>query len=333
LIELIAETAWHHEGDFKFMENLIYDLCDNSKAHYIKLHITLDLDEYMDPSHPAYTLLKGWMFDEDQWSKLITVVQNSEKKLMLLLNDTKAINFAAKFSPSIVELHSVCLNNPFLQSEIKQKISIESQVVIGVGGCSVDEVEAAVSAFQDRTSVLMFGFQNYPTNYKDINLKKILKMQELFPDCLYGYADHTGWDETNNELVTLLVAANKMSFVEKHVTSLYGEERCDYNAAVSIVMFNQLAEKLKILESLKGNGTLEINDAEKKYSEFGPMKMAGIAAKDLKKAEILALEDIKLKRVSEITDLSQLKMLAKVGSRIKRDILTGHVFCAEDFQD
>ena len=49
------------------------------------------------------------------------------------------------------------------------------KIVIGVGGCTVKEIEEAVKFFHLRDIVLMFGFQNYPTKYEDVNLLKIRK--------------------------------------------------------------------------------------------------------------------------------------------------------------
>ena len=62
MIKLIAETAWHHEGDYGFMKNLVTSICELSKADIVKLHITLDLDEYMNKDHAAYETLKSWVF-------------------------------------------------------------------------------------------------------------------------------------------------------------------------------------------------------------------------------------------------------------------------------
>ena len=60
-MKLIAETAWHHEGDYKFMKNLVTEISTKTKADIVKMHITLDFEEYMDPSHEAYSLLKPWL--------------------------------------------------------------------------------------------------------------------------------------------------------------------------------------------------------------------------------------------------------------------------------
>ena len=56
--KIIAETAWHHEGDYQFMQNLVRGITKDTKADIVKLHITLNFDEYMNKDHPSYSLLK-----------------------------------------------------------------------------------------------------------------------------------------------------------------------------------------------------------------------------------------------------------------------------------
>ena len=195
MIKLIAETAWHHEGDFIFMRDLVTKICQNSNVDIVKFHITLDLNEYMSKDHDAYETLKSWMLSESDWEELICIVRENNKELMLLLNDTKAVEFSKKYNPEMVELHSVSLNVPRLQDAVIKNISNKAKIVIGVGGCSVKEIEEAVKFFHSRETVLMFGFQNYPTKYENVNLLKIRKIQQLFRGSMFGYADHTAWDE------------------------------------------------------------------------------------------------------------------------------------------
>ena len=166
----------------------------------------------------------------------------------------------------------------------------------------------------------MFGFQNYPTKYEDVSLFKIRKMQGLFKSVIFGYADHTAWDEENNELITLLVASNGMSFIEKHVTTEYGKERCDFSAAITIDQLNKLHSKTLLLEQLYGDGSFELNEAEKKYSLYGPMKMAALAKYDLKKGDILAINDLHFCRTSQITDISQIEIKQIIGNKLVKNI-------------
>jgi len=333
MTKLIAETAWHHEGDFVFMKDLVTQLSENANVDIIKMHITLDFDEYMSIDHDAYDTLKKWLFTAEQWERLINIVQVSGKELMLLLNDTTAIKFAAQFNPALVELHSVCLNVPKLQQAILSDIESGTKVVIGVGGCSLQEIDRAVELFNQRETILMFGFQNYPTKYADVSLKKIRKIQALYANKSFGYADHTAWNEENNEIITLLVSANGMGYIEKHVTTKYGKERCDYSAAISIEMFNALADKVKLLESITGDGSLSLNRGEQTYSQYGPMKMAGVATKNINKGNIIAVEDLQFCRTSQTTDLSQIELLDNLQQTLKQDIKKGTLFTRGHFSD
>ena len=317
MTQLIAETAWHHEGDFSFMKDLVSRICNESAADIVKMHITLDLDEYMRSEHSAYELLKKWMFSPAQWTELIAVVQASNKELMLLLNDTLAIDFASHVNPDFIEIHSVCLNVPRLQQAVLEKINAKAKVVIGVGGCSLQEIDSAINVFKSRETILMFGFQNYPTKYEDVNLKKVRKIQSLYANKDFGYADHTVWNEENNELITLLVSSNGMDYIEKHVTTRYGEERCDSSAAISIDMFNQLADKVNLLDRIYGDGSIALNSGEASYSQYGPMKMAALFRHDMSAGVIVSQDDLTFCRTSKITKMSQLEVLAMVGEELK----------------
>ncbi len=324
-MNLIAETAWHHQGDYGFMKNLVSEIATKTEANIIKMHITLDFDEYMDSSHDAYALLKPWIFNKKQWTELIEIVRSKGKQLMLLLNDIEAIKFGLSFSPEYVEIHSVCLNDVFMLDELKKGLSQSTKVVLGVGGTSIDEIDHAIHYLKHSNMLLMFGFQNYPTVYKDVNLNKIRKIMKLFDNFEYGYADHTSWDSVHNELVTLLGAASGMTYIEKHVTTHYGENRVDWPAAISIDMFNNLYKKAKVLDGLNGNGALSMNEGELNYSIFGPMKKAAVLKTDISKGDILTLEMIKFLRTKEISDMSQVDVVKSIGKKINKNLENGTI--------
>ena len=325
MTKLIAETACHHEGDYPFMKELVTRICETSNADIVKFHITLDLDEYMSKDHDAYKTLTSWMLSAKQWEELIGIVRNNGKELMLLLNDTKAINFASKFNPEMIEIHSVCLNVPRLQRAVIDNIDKKAKVIIGIDGTSSDQVKKAIQCFNERDVVVMFGFQNYPTKYEDVNLGKIRKIQTLYPEEKFGYADHTSWNEDNNELITLLVSANGMDFIEKHVTTDYGKERCDYSAAISIEQLNMLYKKITLLENLYGDGSMLLNKAEEDYSKYGPMKMAAIAKHDLVKRSKLTMGDVHFCRTSQSTGISQIDLLQVIGNKLVVDVKINQV--------
>ena len=178
MIKLIAETAWHHQGDFDFMKNLINEIVKNTDADIVKMHITIDFEEYMDQSHQAYNQLKAMTFTKEQWRELISIVVKGNKEIMLLLNDTEAIEFGLSFNPDYVEIHSVCLNDIFMLEKLKRNIQKHNKIVLGVGGTNIKEIENAINFLNHSNMILMFGFQNYPTIFKDVNLDKVRKLMK-----------------------------------------------------------------------------------------------------------------------------------------------------------
>ena len=330
-MKLIAETAWHHEGNFSFMKKLLSEIITKTNVDIIKMHVTLDLEEYMDPRHKLYEKLKTMLFSKDQWLELISMVKESDKELMIIPNDSEAIDFVSYYQPEIIELHSVWLNVPNLQNKILKSFNQNTKIVIGVGGCSLEEIKMANEIFIEWNTVIMFGFQNYPTKYEDINILKIRNIQSMFPNNLFGYADHTSWDEPNNELITLMVAANNMSYVEKHVTNVFGQERIDFNAAISIKMINSLSKKINLLKEINGNGLIDLNEGEKSYSLFGPMKMAPLSNYDLNEGHIFSIKDISFKRINETTDLSQVDVINLTGKKLIKKISKNEVFFSSHF--
>ena len=222
-----------------------------------------------------------------------------------------------------MEIHSVCLNDVFMLDELKRGLNQSTKMVLGVGGTSIDEIDHAINYLKFSNILLMFGFQNYPTVYEDVNLSKIRKLMKLFGDFEYGYADHTAWDSPHNELVTLLGSASGMSYIEKHVTTHYGEKRVDWPAAISIGMFNSLHEKVNILDGLNGNGALTMNKGELSYSVFGPMKKAAVLRKGAVEGDTLSLEMISFIRTKEVSDMSQVDVIQSIGKTINRDLELG----------
>ncbi len=331
-MKLIAETAWHHEGNFDFLINLINELNSKCSPDYIKLHITLDFDEYMDKSHPGYSLLKNMLLTSEQWKEVILQVLNNSKPL-LLFNDIKAVDFGMKFEPEVVEIHSVCLNDINLLDSLRSNINSNTTLMLGVGGSNLYEIEKAIERLKTQNIILMHGFQNYPTKYEDINLNKIRKIVNLYPNFKHGYADHTSWNHQDNLLITLMGASVGMDFVEKHVTTLYGQERVDYSAAISIDMFNELKEKIVLLSQCNGSGFLELNEGEKKYSKFGQMKKAAVLNKDVVKGEECFNNSFRFVRTGEISDLSQLDVIEKIGMRFSRDIPRNSILNSNDFME
>ena len=123
-----------------------------------------------------------------------------------------------------------------------------------------------------------------------------------------------------------------MEYIEKHVTTAPGEERTDWQAAISIEKFVKIEEKLKVLEEVKGDGLLKMNKGEEVYSTFGKMKKAAILAEDVSKGDKLQLKQIRFKRTGQNSNLSQVDVIKKIGKIFTKDISRGSIINLQDLK-
>lgn len=313
----IAETAFHHEGDVKFLENLVKDLLDLN-VNAIKFHLLLDIDDYIIKDHPAVEILRKISLSKDQWLNLFESLQNLNVELVLLCNDLESIRFVNeiqdKYKISAIELHSTGLNDLFL---LEESLKFKKTVILGVGGSSFDEIKYAIEFLRQGGKsdiLLMHGFQNYPTQYSDINFRRINLLATSF-EVEIGYADHTDPKDENNGLISVLPIMNGVRVIEKHVTNRENEKRIDSQAAVSLNEMKRIITLAKSVHSTLGSDNYLFSDAELKYGDTGPMKKAIVARKLIEKGTIITKDHIAFKRTEKSSSILQKDISKILGSK------------------
>jgi sialic acid synthase SpsE len=191
--------------------------------------------------------LKDWTFSENQWSDIIDFTNAKGLNIVALCDDVESIEFLGKnHNKSIaIELHASGLNDHFL---LEGASKYDGQIVLGIGGSTMDEVAHAINYLKSRGKkniVLMYGFQSYPTKPVDVNLSKMIKIRNLF-NLPVGYADHTAFDDPDNEIISVMGAMMGFSILEKHYTPEYGVKRTDYQAAVGKEQMTRIRELMKL---------------------------------------------------------------------------------------
>ena len=316
---IIGETAFHHEGDEDFAKKLISNAID-LKLDAIKFHLLLDLDDYMAHNHSAIDVLRPWCFNASQWNSIFKEIKNID--IILLCNDVKSVEYAisTEFDIKAIEIHATGLNDVFLLDKASQ---FKNTVIIGTGGSTIDEIDFAISYLNSKGKndiFLMHGFQNYPTDFKDLKLERMNKLSNLF-NLPVGYADHTDPKDENNEYISCLGIANGHNVIEKHFTHKFGDKRIDAQAAVSLNQMKKVKQIAKItFESLGKNNPLEMATAELKYGNTGPMKKAIVARKDIAIGTILSLEHISFKRTNESSSIKQNELSKIIGNKTNKNI-------------
>ncbi len=317
---IIAETAYNHEGDVKYLKRMTNEIA-RLKLDAVKYHLLLNLDSYMKKTHPLYPTVKQWMFTEQQWDGIIDHAASDGLDIIALCDDVESIKYLRRTRKPIhaIELHATSINDYFM---LKEAARFNGTVILGIGGSSINDISYSVDFLAQlgkRDLFLMYGFQSYPTNYADINLSKMLRIRDLF-HLPVGYADHTAFDDPNNELISAAAAFMGFPVLEKHFTLDFGKERIDFHAAVGASHMRHIKDLMGIALQVRGTGSVSLSEPEKTYGNIGPMKKAIVARRPIKKGEALSLENLWFKRTPEESTIQQKQFLQLLGCEAKTDI-------------
>lgn len=289
------ETAFHHEGDFNYLKELIY----NAKlinADGVKFQVLTNIDDFIAFQHSGYDILKKYCFSFNEWSSIFEYTKSLDLDIILMPLNKEALKLVDIYPIKYIDIHSVSFNDIFLLEEI---FKFHQHIILGIGGRTYEEILEKINFFDDKVKVLMVGFQSFPSKLEDINLGKIKQLVNDFPKFLIGYADHSSFDDENaissNEYARLLGA----TIFEKHVTLNEGIERVDYNSAISFEKMKRIIEKINFIESniLVDNKTAyELNEKEIVYRN---RQLVCISNKIIEKGNYINKEDICFKMVSD----------------------------------
>jgi len=317
---IIGETAYNHEGDIDYLFKMIDELAEIG-IHAVKYHLLLKPESYMQKHHPLIKKLKNWIFTENQWDQILEHSVSRNLDIIALCDDVESVDYLLSCNKPInsIELHAVSLNDHFL---LEAASKFDGRIILGVGGSTLDEIDYAIQYLKKRGKnniLLMYGFQSYPTNYEEINLSKMIKFRDLF-NLQVGYADHTAFDDPNNELISIMAATMGFNILEKHFTVDFGKKRIDYHAAVGKEQLQNVKKMMQLALDVYGNESLEMSIAEKNYGNLGPMKKAIVAKYAIKKGERLSLDNLWFKRTQEEGYIKQNQFFRLIGLEVNSDI-------------
>lgn len=318
----IVETAFHHEGDANFLLSLINSF-EELNVHAIKFHLLFDVDDYIVKNHPAIDVLKKISIPKSVWDEVFKNVKEIKKDIVLLCNDIESLKWVNQvqedYPITAIELHSSGLNDIFL---LHEALNFKKTIILGVGGSTFDEIKYAIDFLRKNSKtdiILIHGFQNYPTNYGEINFKRIPLLQQAF-NLPVGYADHTDPGDLKNAFVSVLPQMLGSLILEKHVTNVFGEKRIDAQAAVSIETMSEIIDLANEMHATLGDSSYEFSEAEKNYGNTGPIKKAIVARRPIVKGEKLTLENIAYKRTEISSPILQKEFVKILGAEALKNI-------------
>ena len=323
MTKLIAEIGWNHMGDMDLAKRMI-ESASKSGADIVKFQTSVPHLHISKFAEMAKYQIKNCKFKSSQlkMAKKISLPLEDfiklkkyclKKKIGFLSTpfDIKSINLLNKIKLNCFKIPSGEITNlPYLR-EIGR---LNKKIIISTGMANLKEIENAIKILtksgtsKKKISILHCNTE-YPTPYKDVNLKAMKSLEKKFK-CPVGYSDHT----TGIEIPIAAVALGA-SIIEKHITLNKNMKGPDHKASIEPKDFENMIKGIRIIERSLGNGIKKASSSEIKNIPIARKSI--VALTKIKKGEVFSEKNLTVKRPG--TGLSPMQWDKVLGKKSHKD--------------
>ncbi len=253
---VISEIGENHYGRWDICRGLVHESARNG-ATIAKFQTYTG--EQFGESHPAYEWFRGVSMPESVHRDMQQAcVQEGIEFLSSpftvcasrFLIDTLGLA-AIKVASGRVVHHDML---DFINSRADQV----KTVYLSTGGCSMDEVRAAVKRLHRiENCYLLHCVSQYPTEDENVNLRAMLTLRAAFPDHGIGYSDHSRGIEACVAAVVL-----GAEVLEKHFSYSTKMPGDDHPGAMTPETLSELVARIGRVETMFGSPEKKLLPAE-----------------------------------------------------------------------
>lgn len=215
---------------------------------------------------------------------------------------------------------SMDINNYPLLQYVAQ---FNKPILLSTGMANLGEIQKAVKIIENEGNskiIILHCIALYPPENKDLNLKNITMLQNIFGYPV-GFSDHSlGF------AASLTSVALGACVIEKHFTTDKSLPGWDHEISANPEEIKTIVEGSKIIHESLGNFKRILSKAEAEKKKV--FRRSIILNKNLKAGDIIKEEDISLKRPG--TGFSPDKIKFVVGKKLKRDFKTDYLLTKDD---
>ncbi|MBW4827970.1 MAG: N-acetylneuraminate synthase [Clostridiaceae bacterium] len=296
---IIAEAGVNHNGDINIAKKLV-DEAFRAGADAIKIQ-TFRAEDLVTKDAPKAEYQKKSVGEGNQYTMLkklelsfeehIILKKYCEEKGIMFIStpfDFESVDLLEKIDVPLYKIGSGDLTNLPLLEYIAEK---HKPIILSTGMANLGEIEEAIESIfktKNKDITLLHCTSNYPTSYKDVNLKAMVTMKEAFKLPM-GYSDHTIGIEVPIAAVSL-----GATVIEKHFTLDRCMEGPDHKASLEPYEFEKMVESIRNIEDSMGDGIKQCNKSEENTKLVARKSI--VAKEDIKKGEKITYNNIAFKR-------------------------------------
>lgn len=299
-IFIIAEAGVNHNGDIEIAQKLVDAAvaagADAVKFQTFKAETLVCKDarkaeyqmETTDKDESQFAMLKRLELTPDMHEKLMDYCE--QKRIMFLSTpfDLESLYYLVNCGLAIIKLPSGEITNyPLLREAARSG----KKIILSSGMSTLDEVRNAMEVLREngcRDLTVLHCNTEYPTPYKDVNLKAMCTMKEALKIPV-GYSDHTPGIEA-----AVAAAALGAEVIEKHFTLDRNMEGPDHKASLEPDELAEMVRAIRNIELALGDGKKEPSDSEQKNIAIARKSI--VARCDIRAGDIFTEENLTAKR-------------------------------------
>ena len=287
--KFIAEIASSHNGSEKNFIDLITYL-KTSKVDFVKIQV-FKTDDLAHKSFKFYKILKKINLNYKVIDKAIKLLIKNKKKIILEPFDDTSYIFCKKYcKKAYLKISSSEVDNKYILMDALKNFKL---IFLSIPAKKISNIKNLLKNFKKfkRKIILTYGFQSFPTDYKDLRLSIIREIKKFHSNVCY--ADHT----TSNDLSKNLMVISKSielgaNFIEKHITLNRFKNFPDSDSSLDKQQFEEFLNFFKTKIPEKKNISLK----EKYYSTV--MRKYAVTKKNINKNSLVNVKDIKFLRTN-----------------------------------
>ncbi len=286
---IIAEVGINHNGDVEIAKKLIdcsVDAgCQAVKFQKRTVNVVYTEAELLKPREVNPDVLKNAVRRGVLSSEAVTRLEKSEYKestngdLKLALEftydeyvelkryadergihlfaspwDEASVDFLEKLDVPAHKIASASLTDHGLLRRVR---ATGKPIILSTGMSTLGEIQEAVSVLGTENLILLHTVSTYPAENKNINLRIIPVLRNLYPTVPIGYSGHESG-------LAISVAATTLGahVIERHVTldrNMYGS---DQKASIEPHELKELVHGIRSIETAFGDGEKRVIDEE-----------------------------------------------------------------------
>ena len=321
---IIAEAGVNHNGSIELAKRLV-DEAVNAGVDYIKFQTfkseklvskAAKQAEYQQKNighegESQYTMLKRLELSPADHEVLIDYCNSKGIMFFSTAFDMDSIDYLHSLNLGLWKIPSGEITNfPYL----RKIATFGEPIILSTGMSELNEIEEAIQvlikygvAKEDLT--VLHCTTEYPTPFKDVNLKAMLQIGEKF-GVKIGYSDHTKGIE-----VPIAAVALGATVIEKHFTLDKTMEGPDHKASLEPDELKAMVTSIRNIENALGSGHKHLSDSERKNIEI--VRKSIVAACPIKAGELLTEDNLTVKRPG--TGISPMRWNEVVGTFAVKD--------------